>query len=263
VRITLVDRGQRILSALDAKLSQYAMDNLRRRGVQIRLRDSVTAIGPRHAILGSGESLATETVIWAAGIAPPPLLAGIAVPVDERGYMLCERDLRVRGMENVWGIGDAAVNIDARGQPYPATAQHAVRQGVVCAANISRVLRGRPAKPCDIRARGSLAALGRRTGVAEVMGVRISGFFGWWLWRTVYLLKMPGFGRKLRVLLEWNVALFSRRDYVQLGIQPAQRERGPQPRGPSAVHRIDADQGSSEPSGGSDSSAGQPHGERP
>jgi NADH:ubiquinone reductase (H+-translocating) len=229
VRITLIDRGERILSALDPKLSQYALENLRRRGVQIRLRNSATEIGERYAVLQSGETLATETVIWTAGIAPPPLVARTGLPVDARGYILCERDLRVKGMEHVWGIGDAAVNIDANGSPYPATAQHAVRQGAVCAANIARALQGRPTKPCNIRARGSLAALGRRSGVAEVFGLRFSGFIGWWLWRTVYLLKMPGFGRKLRVLLEWNVALLSRRDYVQLGIRPHQPERRPQP----------------------------------
>lgn len=218
VRITLVDRGDRILSALDPKLSRYAMDNLRARGVHIRLRDSVTEIGERHAVLRSGEVVATETVIWTAGIAPPPIVSRLKVPVDERGYILTESDLRIEGMDNVWAIGDAAVNRDARGNAYPSTAQHAVRQGAVCAKNIVRVLRGKRTKPCNIHSRGSLAALGRRTGVAQVLGARFSGFFGWWLWRTVYLLKMPGFGRKLRVVLEWTVELFSRRDFVQLGI---------------------------------------------
>lgn len=225
VRITLIDRGDRILSALDPKLSRYAMENLRQRGVHIRLRDSVTEIGEKHAVLQTGETISTETVIWTAGIAPPPLVSRLNLPVDENGYVVCERDLRVRGFENVWGIGDAAVNIDARGRAYPATAQHAVREGVVCARNIVRVLRGRGSKPCEIRSRGSLAALGKRSGVAEVLGIRISGFPAWWLWRTVYLFKMPGFGRKLRVVLEWTVELFSRRDHVQLGLhRPVRRE---------------------------------------
>jgi NADH:ubiquinone reductase (H+-translocating) len=219
IRMTLIDRGDRILSALDPRLSRYAMENLRRRGVHIRLRDSVVEIGPRHAVLQSGETVATETVIWTAGIAPPPIVPRLSLPVDDKGYILCERDLRVRGFENVWGIGDAAVNIDVRGDAYPATAQHAVREGVVCARNIVRVLRGRAARPCNIGTRGSLAALGRRSGVAEVFGIRISGFLAWWLWRTVYLFKMPGIRRKLRVVLEWTVELFSRRDYVQLGIR--------------------------------------------
>jgi NADH:ubiquinone reductase (H+-translocating) len=223
VRITLVDRGRRILSELDLRLSRYAMENLRQRGVHIRLRDTVVEVGARHARFQNGETVSTETVIWTAGIAPPPVVSQLKVPVDERGYILCERDLRVRGFENVWAIGDAAVNIDGRGRPYPATAQHAVRQGAACARNIVRVLRGKAAQPCDIRSRGTLAALGRRTGVAEVFGLRFSGFVAWWLWRTVYLFKMPGVGRKVRVVLEWTVELFSRRDHVQLGIR---REAG-------------------------------------
>jgi NADH:ubiquinone reductase (H+-translocating) len=223
IRITLIDRSERILSVLDPRLSRYAMDSLRRRGVHLRLRDSVVEIGPYHAVLDSGDRLATETVIWAAGIAPPTVLDQIDVPRDDKGYILCERDLRIQGFETLWAIGDAAVNVDAKGQPYPATAQHAIRQGVVCARNIARMLRGRPTRPCNIRTRGSLAALGQRSAVAEVMGARFSGFFAWWLWRTIYLLKMPGIGRKLRVVLEWTLELFSRRDYVQLGIQPPSR----------------------------------------
>lgn len=223
IRITLVERGPRILAAIDPTLSRYATDNLQRRGVNVRLNDSVTEIGPRHALLQSGEALSTETVIWTAGIAPPPIVRSLGLPLDDKGYILCERDLRVRGHDNIWAIGDAAVNIDSRGNAYPATAQHAVREGVACARNIARVLRGQESLPCDIRSRGSLAALGRRAGVAKVFGMRFSGFLGWWLWRTVYLLKMPGIGRKLRIVLEWNLELLSRRDYVQVGIHRDER----------------------------------------
>jgi NADH dehydrogenase len=142
----------------------------------------------------------------------------MGLPRDKRGYLVCDRDLRVQGHANIWGIGDSAVNNDAQGQSYPATAQHAVREGAWAAKNIAHVLRGEPTTPCNIQSQGSLAALGCRTGVANVFGIKISGFAAWWLWRTVYLMKMPGLGRKIRIALDWTLDLFFKRDYVQLGV---------------------------------------------
>jgi NADH:ubiquinone reductase (H+-translocating) len=223
IRVTLIDHGARILPALDERLSEYAARNLRKRGVDIRLKESVSEIGDDFVTLTSGEVLGARTTIWAAGIAPPPIVEHMGLPVDSRGYIVCERDLRVRGRENVWGIGDCAVKTDAQGQAYPATAQHAVREGAIAADNIARVLHNQPTRPCDIRSRGSLAALGCRTGVAHVFGMDLSGFPAWWLWRTVYLLKMPGFARKLRVALDWTLQLFFARDFVQLGVHGADR----------------------------------------
>jgi NADH dehydrogenase len=175
-------------------------------------------------VLSSGEAVPSATVLWAAGIAPPPALARLGLPVDVRGYLVCERDLRVKGESSIWGIGDCAVNEDAEGKAYPATAQHAIREGVWAARNIARALRNEPATPCNIKSQGSLAALGCRTGVANVFGIKISGFWAWWLWRTVYLLKMPGIGRKLRVALDWTLELFFKRDYVQLGVHRPPRQ---------------------------------------
>lgn len=223
LRVTLVERSARILGALDEDLSRYAERKMRDRGIDVRLNDSVTRIEPHRVTLASGEALNAETVVWAAGIAPPPMLAHLGLPLDARGYLVCDRDLRVQGRPNVWGIGDAAVNTDAAGVAYPATAQHAIREGVHAARNIAAAFRGQPTTPCDIVSQGSLAALGCRTGVANVFGIRLSGFAAWWLWRTVYLLKMPGLGRKLRVAIDWTLELLFRRDYVQLGVHQPQR----------------------------------------
>jgi NADH dehydrogenase len=217
VRITLIDHGDRILSALDEDLSRYAEENLRRRGVEILLHESVSAIDENGATLINGRVIPAATVIWAAGIASPPVVSSLGLPLDARGYIICERDLRVKGFDNIWGIGDCAVNEDSQGKAYPATAQHAVREGAWAADNIARAIRGQPTRPCDIRSKGSLAALGCRTGVASIFGIKVSGFPAWWLWRTVYLLKMPGFARKLRIALDWTLELFFKRDYVQLG----------------------------------------------
>jgi NADH dehydrogenase len=225
--VTLIELADRILGALDEELSAYAADHLRRRGVSVRLGTTVAEVGKDHVRLSSGERIEARTVIWCAGIEPTPLVRRLAVPLDERGYILCERDLRVRGFRNVWAIGDCAVNTDAAGSAYPATAQHAVREGAHLAKSIALVLRGRAARPCDIVSKGSIAPLGCRTGVARVFGIKLSGFAAWFLWRTVYLLKMPTLARKVRVALDWTIDLVFSRDYVQLGVhRPPLRAEG-------------------------------------
>ena len=218
-RITLLELAPRILSALSEELAQFATRKMRARGIDIRTEETVSSIAGDHVILqNSGERLDAATVVWCAGIAPAPLVENLDLPKDERGYILCERDCRVEGFDNVWAIGDSAVNIDAEGRAYPATAQHAVREGKHVGRQLARVLAGKPAEPFNHRSQGSLAALGCRTGVAEVFGLKISGFWAWWLWRTVYLLKMPGIARKLRVAIDWTLDLFFTRDDVQLGV---------------------------------------------
>lgn len=224
-RVTLVELSNRVLGALDAELGEYAAEHLRRRGVDIRLGTTVARVEQDHVMLQDGERLDASTLIWCAGIAPAPVLAESGLPRDERGYVRCARDLRVEGHDDVWAVGDCAVNPDREGKPYPATAQHAVRQGVHLAGNLARVLRGREALPCDLVDLGSLAALGCRTGVAKVFGIKLAGFPAWFLWRTVYLYKMPGWPRRIRIALDWTMDLFFRRDYVQLGVHRAAMDR--------------------------------------
>ncbi len=218
VRVTLVELGSRLLPALDEDLADYARRRLERRGVRVELGASVARVEPDRAVLSDGRELAASTVIWCAGIAPSPLVSLLELPTDEQGWLRCGRDLRVVGLDDVWGIGDTAVNPDPDGAAYPATAQHAVQQGRHLARNLARVLRGEAPTPCDIRTKGVLAALGCRTAVAKVLGLKLSGFPAWFLWRTVYLLKMPGWSRRARVALDWTLDLLFRRDVVQLGL---------------------------------------------
>ena len=222
IKVSLVEIAPRILSVLDDDLADYATDQMRRRGMNVLLNTSVNQIHADYVQLSSGETITTHTVVWCAGIASNPLLRTSPFPVDSRGYVQSGRDLRVAGFDNVWAVGDCAVNLDIQGQAYPATAQHAVQQGIHLADNLSRVMRGQQALPFNYHAKGALAALGCRTGVAKVFGFKFSGLFAWLLWRSVYLMKMPGISRKLRVALDWTADLFFRRDYVQLGVH-----RGP------------------------------------
>ena len=220
-KVTLVERAERILGALPAGLARYAAEMMRKRGIEVLTKTQVTHVSADSVTLCDGRTVATMTTIWCAGIAPSPLVKQLPVPVDARGYILCERDLRVRGLSNVWAIGDVAVNLDVAGKPFPATAQHAIQEGYHAAQNIVAELRGRAATPFDYKNRGTLAALGCRTGVAQVGPLRLSGLPAWFLWRTVYLMKMPGLGRKIRVALDWTLDWFFPRDFVQLGVHRA------------------------------------------
>jgi NADH:ubiquinone reductase (H+-translocating) len=175
-------------------------------------------VAPDSVLLSTGERLPTRTLIWCAGIAPNPLAARLGLPCDERGAILCEPDLRVQGFDNVWAIGDCAANPTPEGGTYPATAQHAVRQGKHLARNILRTVRGQPPLPSRIRSLGALAALGCRTAVAKIFGINLAGFPAWVLWRSVYLLKMPGWSRRLRVALDWTMDLLFSRTIVQLNL---------------------------------------------
>jgi NADH dehydrogenase len=241
IQVTLVERADRILPSLDADLAEYARRQLERRGTRVRLNASIREIQGSKALLDGGEELAACTVIWCAGIAPPPLVEPLPVPKDQNGYVLCEPDFRVRGFENVWAVGDAAVNLDPDGNPYPATAQNAVQEGTQLARNLARVLRGGRAEPLRYRPLGSIVALGCRSGVAKILGIKLAGFPAWWMYRTVYLLKMPGFARKLRVALDWTMDLFFAPDFVQLGVH---RGRGDVP---GALQGTESPPGRAEP----------------
>lgn len=234
VRTTLVEYGPRLLPAMRARLSRFAERKLREGGVDLRLNETLVEIGEDYAVLKSGERLDAATCVWCAGIRQNPAVATMEFRKDERGYLDCEPDGRVKGCANVWAIGDTASNPRPGGGFYPPTAQAATRLGVQCARNIARAFDGRKPKPIRFRDLGSLCAIGNRRAVAEVMGVPFSGFIAWWLYRTVYLLKMPGASRKVRVVMDWTLELFFRRDYTQLGLHrggiehplpPAEREK--------------------------------------
>ncbi len=216
--ITVVDHADRLAGVLDPDLSEYTMHHMRKRGMDIRLRTTVTEVQPGRVTLSTGEQLEAHTLIWCAGVEPNPLARRLGLPTSPRGQILCDRDLRVRGYPNVWAIGDCAAIPDPQGKPYPPTAQHAVQQAYRLAGNIAAVLAGRSASPCDIVTKGSLAALGHHAGVAKIQGWKLAGFPAWFLWRSVYLMKMPGLARKTKIAIDWTLDLLFPHEHVQLGI---------------------------------------------
>ncbi|MBD3675230.1 MAG: NAD(P)/FAD-dependent oxidoreductase [Planctomycetaceae bacterium] len=225
VRVMLIQRSGRILDALDETTSQKASAVLERNGVEIRLNESISRINQSSFELESGETVRSHTVIWSAGVAPPPLLGQLDLPVNHHGYLECDPDLRVQGHENIWGIGDCASNPDPQNNPYPPTAQHALQEGRKAAENIAAVISGRPTEPLRYRSKGTMAALGGRQAIANILGMHLTGILAWFLWRSVYLGIMPGIGRKLRVATDWTIDLFFSRDYSQLNHSTADRNR--------------------------------------
>jgi len=214
VRMVLVHSGERLLPELDARLGRYAEEKLRARGIEVRLGTRVRSMDTDGVRLDDGDTVPSRTVVWAAGNAPHRLIADLACE-RERGRVLVDEFLRVPGFDGVWALGDCALVPDPRtGGFHPPTAQHASRQAKTVARNIQAALGHGRAKPFSFRTLGQLASIGRRAGVAQMFGLRFSGFFAWWLWRTIYLAKLPRLERKLRVMLDWTLDLFFSKDLV-------------------------------------------------
>lgn len=215
VRVVLVHPGAVILPELSEKLGRYAQRKLAARGIELHLETKVQGFSAAGVTLSDGTLIPTANLVWTAGTAPNPLLAPLSCN-KERGRIVVDEFLRVPDWPGVWALGDCACVPDrATGGVFPPTAQHASRQGKVLARNIAAAVRGGRPRPFAFRTLGQLAAIGRRTGVANILGINFSGFIAWWLWRTIYLLKLPRFERKLRVALDWTLDLLFTKDLVQ------------------------------------------------
>lgn len=215
LRVVLVHAGNVILPELSEKLGRYAQEKLKKRGVEIHLNTRVTEVTDRETVLSDGTRITTNTLVWTAGTAPNPLLDSL--PCEKLGGKICTDEfMRVSGWEGVWAVGDCASIPDRKtGKPFPPTAQHAIRQGKILAHNLKSALSGGEPKPFAFETIGQLAALGKRTGVAQILGFNFSGFIAWWLWRTIYLMKLPRFEKKLRVALDWTLDLLFTKDLVK------------------------------------------------
>jgi NADH:ubiquinone reductase (H+-translocating) len=215
LRVVLVHPGAVILPELGEKLGAYAQKKLAARGVEIRVNTKVKAVSARGIELSDGTMIDSNTLVWTAGTSPNPILQELPCK-KERGRVVVNEFMEVADWPGLWALGDcAAVPDTTTGKSCPPTAQHALRQGQVLARNVMATIRGGEKKPFAFSTIGQLAAIGKRTGVANILGVNFSGFFAWWLWRTIYLSKLPRFEKKVRVALDWTLDLLFSKDIVQ------------------------------------------------
>ncbi len=215
LRVILVHPGPTILPELGEKLGSYAQEKLGGRGIEIRVLTRVTGVSDRGVELSDGTVIRTNTLLWTAGTSPHPLLEKLPAR-KERGRLLVNEYLEVPEWPGVWALGDCALVPDRKtGGYHPPTAQHALREGKVAARNIAAAIRGKKKKPFTFTTLGQLAAIGRRTGVARVFGFNFSGFTAWWLWRTIYLSKLPRMEKRLRVMLDWTLDVLFSKDLVK------------------------------------------------
>jgi NADH dehydrogenase len=215
IRMVLIHSGSHILPELGEHLGTYAQAKLVERGIEIITDAKVTAVTEAVVSLSDGRRIRSRLLVWTAGTSPHALLGTLPCPLH-RGRIVVDPTLRVDPWPNVWALGDCAVIPDRRtGQSHPPTAQHALREARTVAMNIAATRRGHPLRPFDFRTLGQLAAIGRRTGVARIFGVNFSGVVAWWLWRTIYLGKLPRLEKKVRVALDWTLDLIFPKDFVQ------------------------------------------------
>jgi NADH:quinone reductase (non-electrogenic) len=214
-RWVLVDAAPKILPEIPSRLGDYAARELWKRGVDIRVSTTLESVEEHAVTLSDGSRLETETLVWTAGVKANPLLSRMGLPLDDRGRVLVDSTFKVDGLEHVWALGDGArvPNAATPDHPDPPTCQHALRQ----ARRLVKNLTGSP-RPYRYRMLGQVATLGRHKGIADVFGLPLRGFVGWFVCRTYHLYQLPLLTRKLRVVSDWTVALFFRRDIAELGM---------------------------------------------
>lgn len=218
-RAVLVHTGERILQELDPDLAEFAQAKLRERGVDVVLKNLVTEATADGVVLSNGDVITAGTVICTVGNGPHPLVGQLGLAQD-RGRILVDEFLRVKGHQNLWALGDAALIPDvARGGYCPPTAQYAMREGVQCARNVFATIQTHPHHPFRFGGLGQLAVVGRHAGVGKVLGWKISGPLAWVLWRSVYWTKVPGLRCKVRVGLDWALDLLFPRDITMMELR--------------------------------------------
>ncbi len=238
-RVILIHSGPHLLPEISETLGHYCEKNMRERGVEIILNARVTAMTSSKVALGDGRTIETHTVVSTVGNAPHPLVLDLCQKNNLeclKGRIATDSMMRVKGQKNLWAAGDCAAvplwdpvamqkklgDEKAPAKFCPPTAQFAYRQGLLLGKNLADELAGRSLKPFKFTGLGELASIGHRSAVADIMGIRFSGIFAWLMWRTIYLSKLPGLDRKLRVVIDWTLDLFFPRDITLLRTRPTE-----------------------------------------
>lgn len=218
IRFVLLQAGDRIMPEIDPILAEYGAGVLRGRfGADIRTNALVRAIEPGKVHLPN-ETIEAETIVLAAGIVPSPVVAALPLPKDKRGHVAVDATMQCKDHPEIWAIGDCAQIMAPEGKPYPNLAQHALREAKVLARNIVGSLNGQPPRPFIYSALGMMGSLGHGRAFGQMLGLRVRGIPAWFMRRTYYLMQMPGWGRRLRIIFDWTFALLFRPDVVKIGL---------------------------------------------
>ncbi|MDX6294184.1 MAG: hypothetical protein QOH50_3259 [Kribbellaceae bacterium] len=220
MRWVLVEATGRILPEVGEELGKYTVDELRKRNMDIRLETRLESCQKGRVVLSDGDEFDADTIVWTAGVKANPALASTNFPLDEKGRVRCQANLQIEGLSDAWSAGDNAAVPDLTsetGADCAPNAQHAVRQARRLAANIVRAVDGQPPQDYKHKSAGSVASLGLHKGVAQLYGVKVKGFPAWLVHRGYHVSRIPTFNRKARVILDWSLALFFRREVVSLG----------------------------------------------
>jgi NADH:ubiquinone reductase (H+-translocating) len=221
MRWVMVEASRRILPEVSEDMADYTVRELEKRGIEVLRNTKVESMVDGHVVLSDGSSFETDTIVWTAGVRAHPLLEATDLPLDKAKRLKCRADLRVDGVDGAWSAGDSAAVPDLSKDDPAAlcgpTAQHAVRQAKRLGDNLVASLRGQEIHAYKHAYAGSVASLGLHRGVAEVYGVKLRGLPAWWMHRTYHVTRMPTLNRKVRVIADWTLALFFRREIVSFG----------------------------------------------
>src|SRR6476660_8714549 len=217
IRVVVIHPGEYLLPELGEELGRYAERKLRERKVEVIKGARVANYDGWVVTLNDGLSIPAATLIWTAGVKPNPVVSALPCP-KEKGRIVADEYLQVRGFAGLWTAGDCAAVPDGyeTGRFHPPTAQHGMREALTAAKNIERTILGQPLQPFRYRTMGMLASIGHHTGVVSMFGFKFSGFVAWWMWRSVYLAKLPRLVKKVRVIIAWTLDLLFGRDIEQM-----------------------------------------------
>ena len=220
IHVIIIQSGNRLLPEMSEELSKFALQKLTQSGIEVLLNARVTGATATSVKLKNGRSIPTNTIIWSGGVAPNPITEELTCERDKKsGRIITNKHLEVQEYPEVFAIGDCAFIIDPNtGDPYPPTAQHAIREGTVVAQNIISLIEGKPGnkKVFDYKTKGMMASIGKRNGVGAILGIELQGFIAWWIWRMYYLANLPTLQKKIRVMADWTLDIFFKRDVTML-----------------------------------------------
>ncbi|MGB6592919.1 MAG: FAD-dependent oxidoreductase, partial [Candidatus Nitrosopolaris sp.] len=220
IRIVIVQSGNRLLPEMSEQLATFALQKLRNNGVEVILNSRVIGATEKSVKLKDGSVIPTMTIIWSGGVTPSMLTSNLICEHDDKSKkIIVDKYLEISKYTGVYALGDCALMIDPNtGIPYPPTAQHAIREGSTVAKNIIASIEGKldEREVFDYKTKGMMASIGKRTGVGNLLGIRVQGFLAWWIWRNYYLANLPTIQKKIRVLADWILDIFFKRDVTML-----------------------------------------------